>query len=406
MVVGQGQTVRVPLLTRDVDGDAVTVRVAAPLAGLDAEIDAELAALVLHPSYDVSGSADLTLVLEDAGGEASTVAITVSVKPIGWIERLQWTTDGPEAREHAAFIVDPERGRVLLLGGSGYSPYLSPLDDLWQIDLATRVWTRLTPSGDVPAGGGSRRVAQVPGSATAYLFGGYGSGGQSHGELHRVSFDGDVVFTRMAQSPAPLARSLHAFAYDPTTERFVAFGGAGTFLHADTLSMKIVGDVAEWTEYGELSPSPTPRYGFFSGFDEESGRLIVFSGAQGRSSVDAASDTWVLDARSEPPRWERVLDGTEPGSPPGRRNGVSVFDPSGPRLFAFGGTADAATSEPGLFALDARPGHWTWRRLELADEPPVRSSGFGFHDPSSGRVFLGFGNTASGRFRDLAVLGH
>jgi hypothetical protein len=104
----------------------------------------------------------------------------------------------------------------------------------------------------------------------------------------------------------------------------------------------------------------------------------------------------------EPPAWTLLTD----GDPPGRRNGCFVFDPTGPRLFVFGGTADAMDSTPGLFVFDARPGNEAWTLLTLAAEPELRSSGFGYFDPQSSRAVLGFGNSTTEAFQDFNSLGY
>jgi hypothetical protein len=113
----------------------------------------------------------------------------------------------------------------------------------------------------------------------------------------------------------------------------------------------------------------------------------------------------VLDVRSEPPVWSRVLSGDGDGSPPGRRNGCAVFDVTSSRLFIHGGTSDGATTQPGLFVLDARPGKERWTKLERPGEPPPRSSGFGFHHPATRSIACGFGNDRA-VYQDLAELGY
>ena len=180
-------------------------------------------------------------------------------------------------------------------------------------------------------------------------------------------------------STPPSKRALHTFVYDEAGERLVIFGGFGTALLNDTWIGKVDGNTATWTKL-TASPSPSKRYGQFSGFDAQTSRLIVYSGAQGTQPLNPAQDTWALDLSSEPPVWSLLLDGAAQGVPAGRRNGAAVFDPSGPRLFVFGGTADAMSSEEGLWALDARKGHEAWARVDRADEPPVRSSAFGLED--------------------------
>src|SRR5262249_18165678 len=139
--------------------------------------------------------------------------------------------------------------------------------------------------------------------------------------------------------------------------------------------------------------------------DVEGGRLILFSGFRSEEN-SAIRDTWVLEARDQKPVWRQVPIRRDPGMPFGRRNGGGVFDPIGRRLLGFGGTANQLTTEPGLFVFDARPGKFTWTRLELPGAPPLRSSGFGFYDRASDRIFLGFGNSILGYFRDFTPLGY
>jgi hypothetical protein len=411
IAVGQGQTVALPITLEDADGDAIEVSFPALPAGLEAEVvlldEAGAKELSLHAGYALAGPVSFDIVIDD-GKDNATMTVSVEVAPIRWLPRQTWNEPaGPAAREHGSVIVDEEGGQAFLFEGSGYAPQLTSLGDAWRYDLASGAWAQVTPTGEVPPPAGSRRVAQIPGTKVAYLWGGYGgSMAQTNfDDLYRVTVEGQgLVFKLITQNNAPPVRALHGFAYDAVTDRFVVFGGAGTKPLGDTWIGTIEGDVATWTELvGD--PKPSPRYGFFAGVDEERGRLIVFSGAQGFASLNPAQDTWALDMRAEPPAWELVSDGLAAGDPPGRRNGCAIFDPSGPRLFVFGGTADAMTSTPGLFALDARPGKAAWSQLSLADEPPLRSSGFGFHDASGDRTLLGFGNDDS-IYRDWAVIGY
>jgi hypothetical protein len=319
-------------------------------------------------------------------------------KPIRWEE-----SDGPEAREHGAVILDENRDRVLVIGGSGYKPQFSPLDDAWQFWLKTDTWTRLKPTTPVPSGG-SRRVAQMPGRGVAYLFGGYGAQEVTHNELVRVEFtEEQPSFVTVPQDDPPQSRCLHAFVYDPKLDLFILFGGMTTGrgwpeIHNDVWTMKLVGGRAKWTQLAVKQP-PTPRYGFFYGYDPDGGRLIVFSGAQGVLWVNPAHDTWLLSTREQPPAWKKW----EKDSPPGRRNGCFVYDPAEQCLFIFGGTPDKRNSEPNLSVFDARADGKGWSVLRLADGPAPRSSGFGFLDRSRKRILMGFGNDTR-PYRDLFPL--
>ncbi len=402
--IGQGQSLSVPFSVQDPNGDAFSVGLTVS-GGLEAMLVKEQTELVLYVDYHVTGSQSLTVLLEDELGQQASLSVPVEVSELGWQATQTWSGSlGPAAREHGAMIVDDQAGLAVLVGGSGYSPYLDPLDDVWRYDITAGSWTLLTPSGELPAGGGSRRVAQIPGSTIAYLFGGYGVGGSSNQDLYQLDIaGGEASFSVVAQNNPPPPRALHAFVYDPTTERFFLFGGVGTKLYDDTWMMTLDGGTAHWTELS-LDPRPTARYGFFYGFDADLGRLVLYSGAQGTVSVNPAHDTWVLDVRADTPTWQQVNDGTD--APTGRRNGCMVFDPTGPRLFVFGGTPDGQITAPGLWVFDARPGKERWVELIRTGEPALRSSGFGFYDAVGQRTLLGFGNTSSSIFRDWTPLGY
>jgi len=393
---------------QDAEGDTFELTVSADKAGLEGQLSADGLTLELRADYEVVGLVKVTLSIQDVRGATSMAQYDVQVQPIEWLASETWGGAGPEAREHGSLIYDETGDRVLLFAGSGYSPYLEPLGDLWEYDLSNRTWAEITPTGNGSSIGGSQRVAQIPGQRVAYLFGGYGDGGSAFGELYRLDYSaGDVEFTHLTQVNPPGARALHGFVYDPGLDRFVLFGGIDEFnaIKNDTWVMTVTGDTATW-ELQSPVESPTPRYGFFYGFDPVAGRLIVYSGAQGTASVNPATDTWILDARAEPVAWTLVAEGEAQGVPPGRRNGCMVLDDVLTRLYVFGGTPDAQNSAPGLYVFDARPGHEQWSLLERSGEPPLRSSGFGYYDRGTEQVVMGFGNTTTAVFADFHFLGY
>jgi len=403
----QGETRSVPIAFTDPDGDPVAPTFA---SGLETETTAD--ALSLHAPFDAPATDTLSVSLDDGRGATTTYAIPIAIAPLAWKPSVSWAgSAGPQAREHGTFLVDEDARTAFLVGGSGYSPQGTALGDFWKLDLDAGTWTAVTPTGDVPQPLASSRAVRMPGTTTAYLFGGYaGDGSVDTNDLYRVEYGGGALaFTKLAQTSPPPARELHGFGYDPQTETFVAFGGFSYALGkalSDTWIMQLSGDTASWTKLSGSAPSP--RYGFFYGTDEQAGRFLVFSGAQNPTSKDAinaAQDTWALDLRAQPPAWSQVLDGTEPGHAPGRRNGCFVVDPRGPSLYVFGGTSDGMTTQPGLFALDMRAGHEGFSEIVRPNEPPLRSSDFGFYDAKAGAVTCGFGNSSTGLFTDVNMIG-
>lgn len=361
------------------EGEALDVAlagVAAPSVteadGLDAQIVD--GALHVRAPYGASGRKTLTLTATD-----TILTQPIDVRPAEWSPSRTWT-EGPEAREHGAVMFDAEHQRVVLIGGSGYAPYGTPLGDVWSWSLVDKRWSKPAVAGDVPPPAGSRRVAGN------YLFGGYGEGSAVNNDLYRVDLGDPIRFTKLTTTIP--ARSLHAFV--PAPDGFYVFGGASTKPLNDLWHLKADGTATQLTT--ELSP--TPRYGFFYGGDER--RLVVFSGAQSFSTVKPAEDTWAFDFEGR--AWTRVA---AEGAPKGRRNGCFVSDPTHHRLFVFGGTADAKTTEPGFYVLQ----NDTWTKLERAGEPPLRSSGFGFFDPKTGAATCGFGNTTMAVYADWTAFG-
>ncbi len=415
--LAQGETQSVPLAFTDASGYAVTATVMA--TSLQTATSSDGTTLTVHAGFDAPAQDTLIVTLDDGHGQKAPYAVSVTIDPIGWTSDLHWVSStetggtGPSGREHGTFLMDDTAGTVMLIGGSGYPPQVpqsTPLGDFWKLDIASGTWTTVTPQGDVMPPVASARAVRMPGTTTAYLYGGYtGDGSTDTSDLYRADYgSGQLTLTKLTQVSAPPPRELHGFGFDPTTQTFALFGGfsyANGSAFGDTWTMQLSGNTATWTKLAGTGPSP--RYGFFFGTDEVAGRFIVYSGAQdptGTDPINAAQDTWALDLRQSPPVWSQVLDGTETNHPPGRRNGCFVVDPRGPSLYVFGGTSDGMTTQPGLFALDMRPGNEGFSEIVRPSAPPVRSSDFGFYDNTTDAVSCGFGNNPEA-YTDLATIG-
>lgn len=317
-----------------------------------------------------------------------------------WGPRVEWTREGPPAREHASVFTFGDR--VVVYAGSGYHPQLSPLRDAWAYDTGTHEWTELAVTGDVPTPGGSKRVAQAPGSDEAYIFGGYGEGFRPQQGMHRVELrDGELHFTKIFQANEPPSRALHAFAHDPETGRFiVTLGASNVGSRPGTWVGEMDDDVVFWHQI-ETPGGPSTRFGFAYGFDTDRGELVIFSGQLQPTPEDPmrmTDELWTLDCRAEVPAWSRV---ELKHAPAGRRNPCFAFDDEHDRLLVWCGTADARTNVPGLVWIE-RSEDGAWRVTPASDEglPPRRSSGFGFADPRSDAIAVGFGNAGGTTFTD------
>jgi len=321
-----------------------------------------------------------------------------------WGRRIEWeTAAGPEAREHASFILDPGRNRGVMLLGSGYQPYLDPLGDAWAYDLGKDSWSKLELEGDPITPGGSRRAAQVPGGA--FIHGGYGKEMAESQELWELRFeDTRIRAIRVEQENAPEPRLLHGFAADTKGERFVVFGGGSP---NGTLDDTWIGTKSRkgvsWRKL-DLDVNPGPRYGFSFAHDKKKGLLIVCSGqipsSDGAQVDEFALDMWALNFIAEEPEWT-LLARYEPQDFPGRRNPVFTFDQRSGDLLVWGGASDTETVIPDLFIVRTREDGAPVQRVSQFGSITTRASGFGLVDPKRSRALMGFGNTRFGPFLDL-----
>jgi hypothetical protein len=340
-----------------------------------------------------SGPHTISLTLGD-GKEIRKLDIDVRIARMKWGSTWELAAGGVAEREHPAVIFDAARDRILVLGGSGYKPQGTPLSDAHQVSTKTGKPTPLQLEGATLPAIASMRVAQVPGTQTAYLFGGYGvdanGANKLYSDMYRADFAGDTLnLTRLEQTAGPVARSLHGMTYDEVSKRIFVFAGIdqNNAILGDLWVGTVAGDQVSWTAK-TLAEKPSKRYGFF--FGQIDGKTLIFSGAQGTSSVKPARDLWALDTRAPEPSYVKLLDGD--AVPEGRRNGCFAVDRIRNRLFVFGGTPDAKSTLAGLWVYDARTNTGLFSELARGAGPAIRSSGSGIVDERDGSAFFGMGN--------------
>ncbi len=404
----EGESASVTITASDPDGDALTATVAASsdLRATIAPKGGGAFELRVDASHD-EGDHTVTVTLGD-GKATRDVVVDVRVARMKWGARWDLVPQGVEEREHPATLFDAAHDRVLILGGSGYRPQNTPLGDTWQVSIKTGAASRLTIEGDALPKVGSMRVAPIPETTTAYLYGGYSADATGQEvlvpDVYLADFAGDAVkLTRLAQDAAPPARSLHGFSYDEVTKRLFVFGGVdGNSTLLDDLWVGTVNVNGARVAWEQKTPAvrPSKRYGFF--FGQYQGRTLVFSGAQGLASLKPARDLWALDTRAAEPTFTKLLEGDD--VPEGRRNGCFAVDAARGRFYVYGGTPDAKKSAPGLWVYDARESVGRFTQLTREAPAPLRSSGVGVVDPRDGAAYFGFGNDAT-IYADLTRFG-
>ena len=207
----------------------------------------------------------------------------------------QWhriTANGP-ALGHPAAAYDPQRGRVVVHGGSRR---LDPGPEgqvssrvTWEYD--GRRWVKADTLG--PAGRGAHALAWDPVSREILMSGGAGGRGEPNRE-DTWSWNG-TRWQVLAERGGPTGRNGHMMASAGTTHRVLLFGG----WRPDAA----VGET--WTWAGEdwrriIGPAPPPRVMGGMAWDPTRNRVLMYGGGGSGALLD---DLWEFDPVSA--RWTR-----------------------------------------------------------------------------------------------------
>jgi hypothetical protein len=203
-------------------------------------------------------------------------------------QRLPREGDWPAGRNGCCMVYDAERRRLIMHAGDGGPRPVygyTPLDDLWEFDLAAKRWHRLKPSGTVPKPRWNHAAVVDQSRGVMFIYGGSG-------------YTADT----------PIVRDQSISALDLRTLRWRRLPAAGT--------------------------RPPPLMGMCLSYDPPSGLLLLIGGL---SLADAGEpgprSVWCYDIDQQ--TWTEHKDLL----PTTRRNHVAVYDPERKRHVIFGGCA-------------------------------------------------------------------
>ncbi|MGE0141819.1 MAG: kelch repeat-containing protein [Planctomycetota bacterium] len=335
---------------------------------------------------------------------------------------------GLPTRVDAAMEFVPSTARTYVHGGIGRG-------DMYAFDGAN--WTVV---GQSPATGpiGAHSIAWSPRTSVLLLVGGGDVSGYntltfrgtflSPGQI-QWTFTSNFDSGRNAFVPA--SREYASLAWDGERDRYLLFGGAGSFLNFDDLHQTGSG---AWAEVLPSAAAPPPRvYGEMS-FDDSTGDLVLFGGVD---TTGVFGDTWTRDAlgwsfrgnnlgaspRVWPAMAHRSGNGTIMfGGASANGSGfldetlawngnswVVVFSPSRPamryahemvrdsarnRIVLFGGYNGAFLGDTWEFGSSG------WVQLQPSLAPPARGSFAMAFDRRRNRTVLFGGQSASGNLGD------
>ncbi|MCA8950469.1 MAG: hypothetical protein KDE27_13270 [Planctomycetes bacterium] len=224
-------------------------------------------------------------------------------------------SNGPAARERAAFAADGTATGVLLCAGRDA---LGSRSDTWRYDGSQ--WTAMPLAIGLSARSGAAAVFDA-GSQRVLVAGGIDGAFRRRGDLLALR-PAAPPWTTLHAADTPPARHAHGTAYDPVRGRTVLFGGG-------TSAGQELGDTWEWDGAAWRDRSafgPSPRQFHALAFDDMRQRCLLFGGSSAGSTL---GDTWEWDGAG----WNPLLPATTPTA---RRFHALVRAPNGGVLL-FGG---------------------------------------------------------------------
>lgn len=290
-----------------------------------------------------------------------------------WVD-LKPTGSSPSARNNHAMAYDSAADALIMFGG--VRDGMGALSDTWKYDLAANTWTRLEPSGAIPAGRWGSAMVYDTDRNEIIMFGGWST--RDNADTWTYDPVADTWASLQSFDTPPAARHSHSMVYDSARARVLLFGGYGVGYLSDLWEYDPAAGV--WTELHPAGTSPAARIGQAMVYDSVRDKVILFGG-QLIGGVD--NDTWEYDRSTN--EWTRIYPS---GSAPSARFGHTMFfDPVTGRVLLFGGRAAATLGD--CWAYDPRSE--TWSELVLEGSPPSARFGAALAYDPLGRRALIFG---------------
>lgn len=229
------------------------------------------------------------------------------------------TSGSPSMRRRHSMAYDPILDEIVLFGGFAEDTE----SDTWI--LKNDRWSEANPRIYPPNRQGAA-MAFDPNRQQVVMFGGVDADGGTSTYLDDMwAWDGKD-WTELTSDTAPSPRAVAAFAYDPSRDALVLFGGSAG-------DAGIYNDTWTWngTTWTQEFPQKSPSLRGSAASSTFGQHVIVFSGSVNRTGYPAGDRSWVLKKKS----W-RVF-GTSP-APEGRWDSAFAWDRSRDVGVLFGGT--------------------------------------------------------------------
>jgi hypothetical protein len=271
-----------------------------------------------------------------------------------WTNR---TAEGakPDARSGAAMVYDSARAKLVLFGGRAGSGF--NLEDTWEWDPTTGVWSDVGTSGRVPARSQHAMVFEASTGKTLLFGGGRSDPTTADGSGVTISLSdtweydpATRAWTARTVAISPSGRHDSAMVWDSARNKAVLFGGIQTdILGAAGVPKQDTWEwdptAGSWSERTAAGSKPSQRYGHAMAFDGTRKKLVLFGGWDMSSGL-AKNDVW--DWEPTTGAWTQRRAGDEAGMPSGRMYASMVADDARDRLIIVGGAMVTPSGGIGL----------------------------------------------------------
>jgi hypothetical protein len=282
------------------------------------------------------------LVAPDPSGTASATVETYAYSQGAWLPVA--TASAPSSREYESLAYDATIGRLVLFGGVDATGAF--LNDTWEYSSAG--WTNVTAfSSHAPTPRAGAHLAGDTSGGYDLLFGGYGAQAGLLGSDANLTdtweFKGGNWSEVATSSTPPVEGSM---AYDDALGEVVAYGGSGALLGCSSATYAFAS--GGWTDIsGSIKGAPAALGISSMTYDPATGGLLLFGGVCGVGIAGIGLGLTLSNTLYELKNgsWTTLSVGGTVPSP--RYASNLAFDNASGTLLLFGG-ADAVVSLGGL----------------------------------------------------------
>jgi len=214
-----------------------------------------------------------------------------------------WTelhpSTAPEARTSFGLCLDEANGVLVLYGG--YTDDLPDMGDTWLYDYNTNTWTQAAPVANPPSLYGSELIYD-PSTRTVLMFGGhYYEGDTDHfiRTIWQCDTAADIWIDLQVQG-GPSERYWQNTAYDSEDDTVIIFGGRRLGDQYDDTWLYRLGDDG-WTRLN-VAHHPQARFQSAFAYDPTRDAVVLFGGLT-FVNRENFGDTWILDLSLASPDW-------------------------------------------------------------------------------------------------------